>query len=169
MTQQLTAIRRRIADSVVPELPADARFAREQVMLIDAALGLVIDSHEHEYRLAVLDYHEYRSLLEEFARLAGEGSPSLPEQVADGPAPDAGALPLAAVEERTRWLKEETARRYSELARRPSTAAQAGTLLAGVAARQVDREASWYRGAGFTADAPPLTDLLGEATPTGCA
>lgn len=164
VTQQLEAIKRRLVESVVPELPADAAFAREQTTAINAALDFLIECHEHEYRYAVIEHHDYRSLLAQFAELDGERADLLAE---DGPGPDDGARALYSITEQTRRMKDEVERRYARLLCAPSVADRASALLAEVAGRQVEREASWYRGAGFTRDSPEIGGVLDGASNDG--
>jgi hypothetical protein len=170
VTRQLQAIRRRLTESVVPELPPDAAFAHEQVALIGAALDLLIECHEHEYRYAVLENHDYRVLLGELAALAGGGGDESAALLAeDGPTPRDGALTLDAVTAQSARMKALVERLHSGLADDPEHAGAATRLLAAVAATQVEREASWYRAAGFTADAPPIADRLAGAARGGAA
>jgi hypothetical protein len=162
VSQQLEAIKRRLIESVVPQLPADAAFAHEQVLLIGAALDFLIETHEHEYRAAVVENHEYRDLLREL-----QGRRSTPDDevsavlAEDGPARDDGAVELRMITEQTVRLKELGDRLYRELAGRGDTVDRpVSDLLAGIAERQVEREASWFRGAGFTRDAVSIGELL---------
>ncbi|KAA9160565.1 hypothetical protein FPZ12_017205 [Amycolatopsis acidicola] len=165
MTQQLEAIRRRLTETVVPELPESAKFAREQVLLIDAALASVIECQEHEYRYAVLEHQDYRELLGELTRLTGTPDRDV-LAVLDEAGPDtaAGAVPLTAITARTRRMKVLAERLHGELT---SQATEQGSrafgLMARLAARQVAREASWFRLAGFTKDSASIGQLLEES------
>ena len=161
VTQQLEAIKRRLAEAVVPELPADAAFAREQVMLIGAALDLLVECHEHEYRYAVVENRDYRTLLERLSRLASGTDAESEELLAEvAPRPDDGALALTTITGQTERLKAAAERLYTSSAVDPGAADESFALLADVAGRQVEREASWYRVAGFTAGAPSIGSLL---------
>jgi hypothetical protein len=163
VTQHLEAIRRRLIESVVPELPADAAFAQEQVLLIGAALEFLIECHEHEYRYAVTENHDYRILLEELTgsgAAAGEAAELLAEQ---GPAPDDGAIPLRTITEQTARMKVAAERLHSRLvAAQRFTAGEpdVSALFGRIAVRQVEREAAWFRRAGFTRDADPIEAVL---------
>ena len=163
VTQQLEAIKRTLVASVVPELPAEAAFARQQVLLIGAALDFLIECHAHEYRYAVVENSEYRTLLKE---LAGRAS-TLPTDVADvlaeqGPAPSDAQLPLQTITEQTRRMKVLSERLYADVAAGGGVDVPAVLdLQARTAERQVEREASWFRLAGFTMDAPPIDVVLG--------
>ena len=165
VTQQLEAIKRTLMASVTPALPADAGFARQQVLLIGAALDFLIECHAHEYRYAVVENTEYRTLLKE---LAGRAS-SLPPDVADvlaeqGPAPSDAQLPLQTVTEQTRRMKVLSERLYADVAAGDGADIPAVLdLQAKTAERQVEREASWFRRAGFTMDAPPINVVLGSS------
>ncbi|HVV07933.1 hypothetical protein [Amycolatopsis sp.] len=149
VTQQLEAIRRRLAETVVPELPESAEFAHEQVLLIDAALGFLIETHEHEYRYAVVEHHDYRTVLGELARLGGTTDrPVLDALDESGPGETDAVIPLPELTERTRTMKVLVERLYRRLS--ADGVAGANELMADLAARQVGREASWFRQAGFT-------------------
>ena len=162
VTKQLESIRRRLIESVVPELPADAEFAHEQVLLIGAALEFLIECHEHEYRYAVIENHDYRILLDD---LTGGGTADvevaglLAEQ---GPAKDDGAIPLQTITEQTARMKVAAERLHDRLTTQPPDAAEphASALFARTAVRQVEREAAWFRRAGFTRDADPIDSVL---------
>ncbi|MEU7818466.1 hypothetical protein [Pseudonocardia sp. NPDC049154] len=154
VTRQLLSIRRRLLETVLPELPADADFAREQAMLISAALEHLAANHEHEYRYAVVENDDYRRALRELDR-TGVGSAEVTRLLAEPrPRPDDGALPLAAVTEQTTRMK----RALVALAQDPRGAA--GRHLAALAERQVEREGSWFRAVGFTAESPPIAQTL---------
>jgi hypothetical protein len=162
VTQQLEAIRRRLIESVVPELPADAAFAHEQVLLIGAALEFLIECHEHEYRYAVTENHDYRVLLDDLTgsgAAAGEAADLLAEQ---RPAPDDGAIPLRTITEQTARMKVAAERLHDRLvAQRPAAGEpDVSALFARTAVRQVEREAAWFRRAGFTRDADPIDSVL---------
>ncbi|MDT7551942.1 MAG: hypothetical protein QOI16_478 [Pseudonocardiales bacterium] len=166
VTQQLEAIKRTLVASVAPELPAEAAFARQQVLLIGAALDFLIECHAHEYRYAVVENVEYRTLLNELAGRAAVPRIDATDTLAEeGPAPGDAQLQLRTITEQTRRMKVLCEQLYADVA------ADAGgdlpavlDLQARTAERQVEREASWYRLAGFTMDAPPIEALLGGST-----
>jgi hypothetical protein len=54
VTQQLRSMRRRFCDTILPALPPDAEFAREQANLMLATFDWLLDTHEHEYRYQVV-------------------------------------------------------------------------------------------------------------------
>jgi hypothetical protein len=162
VTQQLEAIKRTLVTSIVPELPAEAAFARQQALLIGAALDFLIECHAHEYRYAVVENTEYRTLLKELAGRATAAPEEVSEVLAEeGPAPSDAHLPLGTVTEQTRRMKVLCERLYADVAAGGGGDLPAVLeLQARTAERQVEREASWFRRAGFTMDAPPIGALL---------
>lgn len=163
VTQQLEAIRRRLTETVVPALPESAHFAHEQVLLIDATLGSLIECHEHEYRYAVVEYQDYRTTLAEFAQMIASDEREVIDILdEDGPSVTEAATPLHVITEKTRRMKVVTDQLYQRLSGRSAGGdSSAAALMARLAARQVERESSWFRQAGFTRDdAMPIGALL---------
>jgi hypothetical protein len=165
VTQQLEAIKRTLVASVAPELPPDAAFARQQVLLIGAAIDFLIECHAHEYRYAVVENTEYRTLLEELAGRAAVPPPDATDVLAEeGPAPTDAQLPLRSITEQTRRMKVLCEQLYADVAAGGGVDIPAVLdLQARTAERQVEREASWFRLAGFTMDAPPIDVVLGAS------
>ena len=165
VTQQLESIKRSLVTSVAPELPPEAAFARQQVLLIGAALDFLIECHAHEYRYAVVENAEYRTLLKELAGRASNSSTDVTDVLAeDGPAPNDAQLPLPTITEQTRRMKVLCERLYADVAAGGGADIPAVLdLQAKTAERQVEREASWFRLAGFTMDSPPIDVVLGAA------
>jgi hypothetical protein len=163
VTQQLESIKRSLVTSVAPELPPDAAFARQQVLLIGAAIDFLIECHAHEYRYAVVENTEYRTLLEELAGRAAVPPADATDVLADeGPAPTEAQRPLRTITEQTRRMKVLCEQLYAEVAAGGGVDIPAVLdLQARTAERQVEREASWFRLAGFTMDAPPIDVVLG--------
>lgn len=164
VTQQLEAIKRSLVTTVAPELPPDAAFARQQVLLIGAALDFLIECHAHEYRYAVVENAEYRALLNELAgRAAAPPADATDVLAEEGPAPDDARLPLRTITEQTRRMKVLCERLYADVAAGGGADVPAVLdLQARTAERQVEREASWFRLAGFTMDSPPIDVVLGS-------
>lgn len=157
-TQQLEAIKRSLVTTVAPELPAEAAFARQQVLLIGAALDFLIECHAHEYRYAVVENTEYRTLLDELVGRASTPPTDAADVLAEeSPAPGDARLPLGTITEQTRRMKVLCERLYADVA---ADAPAVRDLQAGIAERQVEREASWFRLAGFTMDSPPIDVVL---------
>ena len=167
VTQQLEAIKRTLVASVAPELPPEAAFARQQVLLIGAALDFLIECHAHEYRYAVVENSEYRTLLEGLAGRAATSPTAVTDVLAeDGPAPSDAQLPLRTITEQTRRMKVMCEQLYADVAAGAGDDAPAVLdLQARTAERQVEREASWFRLAGFTMDAPPIDAVLAGSAP----
>jgi hypothetical protein len=161
-TQQLEAIKRSLVTTVAPELPAEAAFARQQVLLIGAALDFLIECHAHEYRYAVVENTEYRTLMKELAGRASTPPADVTDVLAEeGPAPSDAQLPLRTITEQTRRMKVLCERLYADVAAGGGDDIPAVLdLQARTAERQVEREASWFRLAGFTMDAPPIDVVL---------
>ncbi|ODU07010.1 MAG: hypothetical protein ABS81_02635 [Pseudonocardia sp. SCN 72-86] len=156
VTRQLVSIRRRLLETVLPELPPDAGFAREQALLISAALEHLATTHEHEYRYAVVENDDYQRAVRHLNQ-AGVRIEELTRLLAEPrPRSDDGELPLATITEQTTRLKRA-------LVAMADTPAGAGAL-AELAARQVEREGSWFRAAGFTAASPPISETLAGTT-----
>lgn len=167
VAQQLEGIKRSLVTSVAPELPPEAAFARQQVLLIGAALDFLIESHAYEYRYAVVENVEYRTLLEELAERATVSPTDVTDVLAEeGPAPSDAELPLRTITEQTRRIKVLCERLYADVAAGGGVDIPAVLdLQARTAERQVEREASWFRLAGFTMDAPPIDVVLSGSTP----
>lgn len=160
VTQQLRAMRIRLEETVVPALPDEAGFAREQALLMMATLDWVIDTHEHEYRYQVVENHEYRRLV----AALGPGDPALADLLAR-PAPSPGdvAVPLAEIAEQNRLLKEFVADTRESSAEDPAERERSHDLLTGVARRQRDRELAWYRMTGFPGAQAGIAEVLDSA------
>jgi hypothetical protein len=163
VTQQLEAIKRSLIATVAPELPEGAAFARQQVLLIGAALDFLIECHAHEYRYAVVENAEYRTLLAELAGQAAAPPTGASDLLTEeGPAPTDAQLPLQAITEQTRRMKVLCERLYADVAAEGEADIPAvRDLQARTAERQVEREASWFRLPGFTMDSPPIDVVLG--------
>ncbi|MGW0891165.1 hypothetical protein [Saccharopolyspora sp. NPDC002578] len=163
VTQQLRSMRRRFCDTILPALPADADFAREQANLMLATFDWLLDTHEHEYRYQVVENHEYRALLAALSALTGGDRSQVDTCLAEpGPARDEASVPLADLAGQNRRLKEHAMSLASALLDGPGPSA-ARTLLANAARAQGDRELAYYRSTGFPQNAAPLGSNLDSA------
>lgn len=158
VAQQLRSIKLRLTETIIPALPADARFAQEQAGLMVATLDWLLDTHEHQYRYEVVENVEYRRLLAELAE-GDEATPTDDATLAEvrdtlsepGPSPHDAAMALGDLADQNRRLKELTRRVFAALSAVPSAEAaqRARALLAEVANRQGERELAWFRMTGF--------------------
>ncbi|HEY4004093.1 MAG TPA: hypothetical protein VGM60_02750 [Pseudonocardia sp.] len=160
VTQQLKAMSASMERTVIPALPAESTFVREQAGVILATLNWLLDVHESEYRYEVTEAQDYRGLLGALLEVEGaEQSPQsapIREVLAESPAesgPTAGDLGKV----------REQGRRMKELAAAfPASADEGGLeahqtarrLVLAVAERQATREQAWYRSTGFILDNP---------------
>lgn len=165
IAQQLQSLSKALAETIIPALPEDAGFAREQAGLSLATLGWLADVQAHAYRWEVAENAEYRALLQELAALDAGGSDGVRELLATPPPPAHEALPapedLAA---QNAALKEESGRLFTQLAGADGeTRERATQLLSGVSQRQSTREQAWFRMTGFTGSGPGVGDVLRTA------
>ncbi|MGH8997988.1 MAG: hypothetical protein ACRDY7_01195 [Acidimicrobiia bacterium] len=163
VTAQLASMATAMERVVLPALPADAIFAREQAGLVWATLNWLVDVHASEYRYEAAEGDDYRALLGALLALDGaDGSsevPEVPEMRAVLDEPVAGTGPttgdLVAVRDQTRRMK---ALAVGFLASSgdigPELRRGARELVMGVAERQVRREQAWFRMTGFPQDVP---------------
>lgn len=154
VTQQLRSMRARLEETVVPALPAEAGFAREQALLMLATLDWLVDTHEHEYRYQVVENHEYREVV---AALDADSAGVIDRPA---PSPEDVAVPLDEIAEQNRLLKDLVAQAHASAARDPGARDRAHDLVSGVARRQRDRELAWYRMTGFPGTQPGIADVL---------
>lgn len=160
VTAQLRTMRERLAETVLPALPDDAGFAREQALLMVATLDWLVDTHEHEYRYQVTKNHAYRAAV---ATLGPDDADAAAVLGRPAPAPEGVAIPLAEVAEQNRVLKEIVARAHAAASRDPANRDRVGALVAGLARGQRDRELAWYRMTGF----PRAVSGIGEVLDRG--
>ena len=170
ITQQLKALKIRVEESLIPELPESAKFAREQAALIVTTLDWMLDTHEHAYRYEVVENTEYRELLE--AMLARNVDASVdPDLLSDarlllqekGPERNEAAIPLQHVLEQNRRLKKVSLGIYTALsAEGGSRANPTRDLVSAVSQRQGRREIAFFRKTGWVQTYDELGALLGE-------
>ncbi|CAN5755071.1 hypothetical protein BH09PSE5_BH09PSE5_05290 [soil metagenome] len=170
ISQQLKAIKTRIEESVIPELPAESKFAREQASFIVTTLEWMLDTHEHEYRYEVVENVEYRDLLQAMLKrnIAGSVDPSLlaeAKSVIDekGPSRDEAVIPLRDVLQQNRRLKQAAMSLYTALS------ANCGArdnptrdLVSDVSIGQGRRELAFFKKTGWVKSQDDLGVLLGE-------
>lgn len=160
VTQQLRSMRTRLAETVVPALPDEDGFAREQALLMLATLDWLVDTHEHEYRYQVVENHEYRELVAALRPDGAESADAAALLARPAPSPADVAVPLADLAEQNRLLKELVARLLASGTADPTTRDGARDLVARVARGQRDRELSWYRMTGFPGARPGIAEVL---------
>lgn len=167
VTQQLLSLHRRLADTILPALPPDEEFAREQGRLMLATLNWLLDTHEYEYRYEVVENTDYRHLLSSLVNLGrSEVDEHLRAEIRTilaeaGLAEDEARTPLAELADQTRQLKQLAARLASVLL--SGSDAEATQSLLGHAARvQEKRELAFYRMTGFSQEARELRSVLGR-------
>jgi hypothetical protein len=172
VTQQLQSMRLRLMETIIPALPSDARFAREQAGLMVATLDWLLDTHEYQYRYEVVENVEYRRLL---AELTGSYGDMITDEAtrrgvhealaAPGPSVRDAATPLRDLTDQNRRLKWLTQRVFTTLSEAPSgdTTRRARTLLAQVARRQARRELAFFRLTGFPQETDDLQAVLAGA------
>lgn len=161
ISQQLRSLRATMAETIIPALPAEARFAHEQAGLMVATLDWLDDVQAHAYRYEAAENADYRALVAKLQALAGTGDPAVDAVLAE-PAPPAAAELVAfdAVATQNRALKEHAGRLSEQLAGDASKSEPVGTLLRDLARRQGEREAAWFRMTGFPHEPGALEDLL---------
>lgn len=155
VTQQLQALYRRLAETVLPAIPADEEFAQEQGQLILATLNWLMDTHEYEYRYEVVENTEYRSLLSELVHLDGLDEQLRAEARANlaeaGPREDEAATPLPDLADQSRRFKRLAVNAASDLLANSGAGAEAARPLVARAARiQGMRELAFFRTTGFS-------------------
>lgn len=174
VTQQLEAMRRRFAETIIPALPQDADFAQEQAKLMLATFDWLLDTHEHQYRYVVVENNLYRRLLAELAALGGRG---LPEPLcADvraclaepGPAAEEASTPLPRLEDQNRRIKQ-LAMTMAGALQDGADAGAARALVAECAHAQGKRELAFFRKTGFPGDEHDLLSELDPVTSTAKA
>jgi hypothetical protein len=170
IAQQLQAIKVRMEETIVPELPAEAKFAREQASFIVTTLDWLLATHEHAYRYEVVENDTYRKLIasmldrvagsEVDAVLLADARTALQES---GPSPDEAVIPLRVVLAQNRRLKQAAMALYSaQTERHGSTSNPMRDLLATVALSQGQRELSFFRKTGWVKSDDDLGAVLGE-------
>jgi hypothetical protein len=159
----LQALRTRMAETIVPALPADAVFAQEQAGLMLATLDWLIDVQAYQYQYEVVENGDYLGLLGGLREVLGDvdGGQAADDEV---PVAPAAIVDLDGLRESNRRLKARAGELYAQIgaAGRPDQADQARRRLADVARRQERRERAFYRMTGFPVDAEDLGTVLSD-------
>lgn len=174
ISQQLKALKTRVEESLIPELPATAKFAREQAYLIVTTLEWMLDTHEHEYRYEVVENIEYRELLAAMLdrnidvdldpALLSDARRLLQEK---GPARDEAVIALPDMLAQNRRLKKVSLGIYTALsADHGSRDNPTRDLVSAVSQRQGRREIAFFRKTGWVQTCDELGALLGELPST---
>jgi len=163
----LQALKTRMAETIVPALPADAVFAQEQAGLMLATLDWLVDVQAHQYQYEVVENGDYLRLLDELREVlgdAGSGRGADDEE----PVPSAPLVDLDGLRERNRRLKAVAGRLYARIGAQgsPEQADRARRRLADVARRQERRERAFYRMTGFPVEAEDLGTVLRDQAPS---
>lgn len=168
VTEQLRAIKFRLEETIIPEIPEASEFARDQANFILATLSWILEINEHQYRYEVVENREYReglSLLLNLAKNSSEGE-CLRDHAerllaSEGPEADEGLIPLASVESQNRQLKKLVAEMYKGLVEQhPDKAEGARSILKALALRQGERDRAFYRKTGYLESTTSLADIL---------
>jgi hypothetical protein len=170
ISQQLKAIKVRIEESIIPELPLESKFAREQASFIVTTLDWLLDTHKHAYRYEVVENVEYRNLIAAMLRRNIAADAEVPLVAAakeviqeKGPLPDEASIPLDDVLEQNRRLKQAAMALYAALsARFGSTDNPMRDLLAAVSMSQAKREVAFFSKTGWVQPGDDLGVLLAE-------
>ena len=171
---RLSAVVKALQDIITPALPAEARFAHEQLELIKKSIQIAIDQIPHEHAFAVRDAQDYMALAkrlidyvepetqprERLASLIARGDSIVPTCIPDRPE----------FEVFLRQLKREIEAVVEMLCGQPAGSAQRDVqmLVLDHCARQTLRERAWTIATGFESDpnaVPPVAALIyGEVT-----
>lgn len=170
MRQQLQAMQRRMDETVVPALPADAKFAREQAAFIVTTLKWILDTHEQQYRYEVIENLEFRRTLRDMVLAADHAldQPRLFDEIRaalaeSGPSAADAAIPVATIIDQNRRLKQLAATLYAEVSERVGARDNpTRKAFARAALRQGEREIAYYRMTGFVALGNDLATVLAE-------
>jgi len=156
VSQQLQAIKRRIEETIIPELPENAKFAREQAAFIVISLDWLLDINEHQYRYEVVENMEYRQLLADMidrskGEIADDSIQLIRRSLLEPKPPQQDAIiPLQTVIEQNRKLKKLAAELFTMFSKQNGSHANpARDLFARVALRQGRRELAFFSRTGY--------------------
>jgi len=170
VAQQLKAVKARLEESVIPLLPGDAKFAREQATFIITTLDWLLDTHEHQYRYEVVENVDYRALLSAMLerRLPASLDVSLFSAARNvlqekGPAPSEASIPMGEVLEQNRRLKSAAMGLYTALSEGcGSRDNPTRDLVSAVSIKQARREVAFFKKTGWVSTDDDLGTLLNE-------
>jgi len=177
VTTHLIAVRRRLAESILPALPADAEFAREQAAFVLKSLDLVLSIQEYSYRYEVIELHDYLAGMRALSAL-DVSNPIVDELRAQllaaldepSPGPDEALTPLAVLEHRVQSYKALVGAMFEAVSRQAGAAAEeARAVMTRLAGRQVERERALFSATGYTETDRPLAAIMGEGPTAGAA
>lgn len=170
IAQQLTSLKLRMEETIIPEIPQESKFAREQARFIVTTLEWLLDTHQHEYRYEVLENVEYRKLLgavleestgchvEEEHRQAGRRA-----LAAAGPGVNEAVTPVDVIRSQNREMKALAADIYRSLsARHGAPENPARQFMEQVARSQVRRELAFFKKTGWVDTPDALGEVLGQ-------
>lgn len=168
VADQLRAIKCRLEETIIPEIPEESKFARDQADFILTTLSWILEVNEHQYRYEVVENREYReglSLLLNLAKDTSEGKclPGHAERLlaSEGPGVEEGLIPLTSLEAQNRQLRKLVAEMYRGLVdQHPDKAEEARSILKVLALRQGERDRAFYRKTGYLESATSLGDIL---------
>jgi len=171
ITQQLQSLKTRMEESVVPELPVEAKFAREQASFIVTTLNWLIETHPHAYRYEVVENVRYRMLIQDMLALecSAESDAELTSRCRAalseaGPKPDEASIPMNDVLLQNRRLKEAALDLYSQWSSRFGTSKNpARSLLKEVSLKQGRLEVAFFKQTGWVTTNDSLGALLAES------
>ncbi|MCB1476720.1 MAG: hypothetical protein H6883_12130 [Rhodobiaceae bacterium] len=168
VAQQISAIKSRFEETIIPEIPEQAKFARDQAQFILVTLSWLLEVHEHQYRFEVVENHQYRSGVADLVAIA-QGSAGMSDLLREvsallaSPAPKAteAMIPLSTLEGQNRSLKGFVARLYKAIPEEaPEKAEQARHVLKRLSLQQGERDRAFYRRTGYVEGPDSLGDLL---------
>lgn len=170
--ESLTALRRRMAETVIPALPDDP-FVQEQSALMLATIDWLLDVQPHEVAYEVVENEDYRGLTAALAGLLPDGERGRAQERLDAitrtaHVPSIADVPrVAEAVEQNRELKALAGELFTAITRDgvaadDSAAGKAKAQMVEVARRQERRERAFYRMTGFPVDPEELGVVLAE-------
>lgn len=166
---RLTAVVKALEDIITPALPAEARFAHEQLALIKKSIRIAIDHIPHEQAFMARDAQDYLALAQS---LIGHVSPGTDQHeqlsalIARGEAIVPASIPnRPEFELFLRQLRREVETAVEMLCGQPAGSGlrEVQLLVLDHCARQTLRERAWTIATGFESNPgaiPPVETLL---------
>jgi hypothetical protein len=157
VAQQLQAVRRTLAEAVVPAIDPAESFAREQAGLIIATLDRVLDVQASEYRYDLLEHADATALVRALDALDAPDASAHHADDDTGPDPVPGDLD--ALRAATLAAKQRAELRFRALL--DSEHADDARALMGVAGRRsTERELAAARMTGFPREVGSIAEVL---------